>query len=414
MRVGHGRARSADGAMKLLCVIDSLGSGGAQRQLVTLALEMRRRGHEVTFFTYAEGSFFADSLSGAGIPVVIYRKDHRFSLKPMWRLRSLLRAGWFDVALSFLTTPNLYLLIAARLLKRRPLCIVSERNCADYMKRNALSWRMSEALYGWSDAVVVNSFHLKEHYQGARCAFGDRVFTVLNGYDLEALAPPHMEPVQEPFRVLCIGNLAPRKRAETVIDALGILKRWHPPLEVDWVGETGEGRGTVAGYFESLKLRLAAQGLTGSWRWLGVRGDVPELLRSHHVLVHAGVEEGLPNVICEALACGRPVIAADVLDHARIVEDGKSGLLFEKDSPESLAQGLRTLLGMNPDSRRRMGTHGRRFAQEHLSVMKYTDGYAEVFSFAMQRAHRQELTQIRPVDKESGPVTNGPSVVSRI
>jgi len=55
--------------MKLLCVIDSLGSGGAQRQIVELAKGFKKKGHRVQFLTYHDINFFKPQLDRIDIPV---------------------------------------------------------------------------------------------------------------------------------------------------------------------------------------------------------------------------------------------------------------------------------------------------------------------------------------------------------
>ena len=62
--------------MRLLFVSDHLGSGGAQRQLVTLALELTKRGHEIDFFLYHDADFYGDQLREAGIQVFLLLCSH--------------------------------------------------------------------------------------------------------------------------------------------------------------------------------------------------------------------------------------------------------------------------------------------------------------------------------------------------
>ena len=55
--------------MKILCFIDNLGSGGAQRRFTNLAVLFRKAGHQISFLTYSEGDFFKKTLDEAEIPV---------------------------------------------------------------------------------------------------------------------------------------------------------------------------------------------------------------------------------------------------------------------------------------------------------------------------------------------------------
>ena len=59
-------------------------------------------------------------------------------------------------------------------------------------------------------------------------------------------------------------------------------------------------------------------GLTQQWQWLNQRSDIVHQLHKHDVLVHPSYIEGLPNAVCEALACARPVIVSDIPEHSTL------------------------------------------------------------------------------------------------
>ena len=89
--------------------------------------------------------------------------------------------------------------------------------------------------------------------------------------------------------------------------------------------------------------------------------------------------EGLPNVVCEALACARPVIVSDTLDHVNLVQDGISGLRFDPAQPADLAEKILKMMRLTPAERLEMGKSGRKFAEEHLSQALLVDHYEQLF-----------------------------------
>jgi len=125
---------------------------------------------------------------------------------------------------------------------------------------------------------------------------------------------------------------------------------------------------------------IERSGLSGQWEWLDQRTDIAELFGRHDVLVHPSYGEGLPNVVCEAMACGRPVILSDVLDHPRLVTDGVNGYLFDWRDPAQLADKIKAFGELAPDERRRMGERGRAFAEKNLSLARYVGEYDELLS----------------------------------
>jgi glycosyltransferase involved in cell wall biosynthesis len=96
----------------------------------------------------------------------------------------------------------------------------------------------------------------------------------------------------------------------------------------------------------------------GVIEWWGHRDDMATVLASAQVVVLPSYREGLPKVLLEACACGRPVIATAVPGCREIVRNGENGFLIPPKDPETLAKAIAVLL-KNPALRIRMGNRGR-------------------------------------------------------
>lgn len=97
----------------------------------------------------------------------------------------------------------------------------------------------------------------------------------------------------------------------------------------------------------------------GTIRWLGPVRNVAALLREIHILtLPSTYREGLPKVILEAMACGRPVVATDIPGCREAVLDEKTGLLVPPHNPQALAQALARLIA-DKALRARLGEAGR-------------------------------------------------------
>src|SRR5690606_5646275 len=90
--------------MKILCVIDSLNSGGAQRQLANLAVAFKKEGHEVSLLVFHNLNFFRSILDEQNIPV-IYIIEPNY-LKRLLKIRRYIRNSNSDVVISFLEASN--------------------------------------------------------------------------------------------------------------------------------------------------------------------------------------------------------------------------------------------------------------------------------------------------------------------
>lgn len=168
----------------------------------------------------------------------------------------------------------------------------------------------------------------------------DKLAVLENGVDL---------PVPTEFcpdgPVLSVGRLIPDKGMDVVIDACARLGR---PLVIAGVGPQGTA------------LQEQAAQLGADVRFAGQldRGALAELYRQASVLVVASHREGLPNVLCEAMAHARPVVVTPVGGIPDLVRDGVNGVLFPSGDPQALALAL-SRLAAEPEQARRMGVAAR-------------------------------------------------------
>ncbi len=280
--------------LKLLFVIDNLGAGGAQTQLIRLAVGLTRRMHHVEIFCYSQGEFLAKPLHEEGISIHWFPKKSRFSTDVIFNLKKLIRQNKYDLVLSFLTTPNFYAIIAGRLGLHQVPVVVSERFC-DLPQGLSRLEQFCRWFYRFSNWVVVNSHHQRENLSNKYPWLKNRISTIYNGYDLNDLAPVSAEPDNEPLRILTIASISPYKNGLCLVEALQILKEQHSltPL-VSWIGRRFK-YGEYARYVREMEEKINAYGLNDQWNWLGQRTDIVDQLHLHDVLVHPSYG-GLPNV----------------------------------------------------------------------------------------------------------------------
>jgi glycosyltransferase involved in cell wall biosynthesis len=107
---------------------------------------------------------------------------------------------------------------------------------------------------------------------------------------------------------------------------------------------------------------------SGFIEWLGYRDDVANLFsKSNIVTLPSFYGEGLPKVLIEAAACGRPIITTDHPGCRDSVDSGKTGILIDPKDPVQLADTICTLLN-NPSLRIKMGIEGRKKAEKKFDV----------------------------------------------
>lgn len=354
--------------MRLLFVIDHFGSGGAQRQMVNLALGLRHRGHSVDFFVYyPEFRFFRAVLDKAGIAVFEVRKRGRVGLGVVRALRRLMASGRYAAVVAFMETPGVYAELAHMGLRATPL-IVSERVDPPAGPSGA-GLRCRALLHRLADCVVANSHACRLDWARRFPSLAGRLETIWNGVDLSRFSPGDTSRgFAEQLSVLAVGTLVPRKNAHGVIEALREIKRRNGVVpKVTWIGkveETEEGRR----YRSELEDRVRCAGLDDRWEWAGEQLGVEDAMRRADLLVHASHREGLSNVICEALASGCPVLAADVGDNRLLIGNQERGALFDPSDPGALADRFQEFSRLPAVERQRLSASARAFAERELGL----------------------------------------------
>lgn len=366
------------GCMHLLLIIDSLGSGGAQRQMVTLASGLAARGHHVEIFTYFDEDHFAHVAQQAGVILHVHPKPSRYSLKPLHILRKLLKSGKFDCALAFLETPCVYAELARIGIAGTPL-VVSERSC---YSRATMGWRgrITQELHRLASWITVNSFQQQRVMAQMFPWMASRITVIWNGVDLDHFErQPLPVPRANVLRVQVLASVARNKNPLGLAKAIVLCREKHGlRVDVNWAGTpTVSEEGDVAKQ-EADAFLLSAEAMS-QWHWAGEIKDVRPLLAGCDVMVHPSFAEGLPNAICEALSCGRPVLASDIGDHAALVDGGANGRLFDPGDPASIADALLNYAKMGAIVRQGMAEAARRFAEERLSTGRFVQAYEALF-----------------------------------
>jgi glycosyltransferase involved in cell wall biosynthesis len=183
---------------------------------------------------------------------------------------------------------------------------------------------------------------------------------VTNGVDPSffALSPPFFDGT---LRIITVGSLVTGKDVNTVLRALSLL-----PSEMLWEF-TIAGEGPERSRLEALGREY---GISSRLRLAGSvpPRDIPELLARNQVFVLASRSEGRPNAMLEALAAGRAVVASRIPANMEILEDRRSGMLFEPGDAQTLARHFQRLFE-NPDLLSSLGAQGR----ESVSRLRWED-----------------------------------------
>ena len=365
--------------MKILCFIDSLGSGGAQRQLTTLAVALKKRGHDLRFLVYHPEDHFRPWLDVAGIecqtiaPLGYFRR--------MFEVRRVFAQKQPDVVLAFLEGPAFYAEIAA-LPRRKFGLVVGERLAEPALTRGKNYWlRHFHAL---ADAVITNSYTNQLQLEHAFPGLRKKLATIYNAVDMERFHPPavndHAGTQGEPVRVVVAASYQAKKNMENVAQALLLLRNGKASCSVvvDWYG----GPANDANPLEKAQHFVAEHDLSGCLRFHPAKRDIEVEFASAAAVGLFSFYEGLPNVVCEGMACQKPILMSDVCDAGSLVVDGENGFLCDPASPPSIAEAFRKLISAPQAQLRSMGLASRRKAEVLFAEATIVRCYEQVLEAA--------------------------------
>ena len=350
-------------------MIDSLGAGGAQKQLVILAHGLKAKGHDVELCVYfPQINFFRDEIKQSGIKIHDIQKKCKFSLNVIYKIATLIKKGKYDSIISFLDTPNFYSTIAKIISLTKIFLIVCERSSRIYSGNKM--FRIQHLL---ANKIVANSFDHGEWLKSFP-NLKKKVNIIYNGYEIPETSKSKPNIFNANF--LVIGRIDSGKNGFNLIKALIKLFKTTPySLNLKWVGQETNDPKSIS-YRQQMEDLLADNPeVSNCWEWLGKRKNIFELLENADALIHISLYEGLPNAICEALVAGRPVIASNVCDHSRLVQDGVRGFLCDPKNPLSICKAITRLYTLKHNEIVQMSENCKSYARKNLSLTQMVNGY---------------------------------------
>jgi glycosyltransferase involved in cell wall biosynthesis len=351
---------------RIVLATNHLMVGGAEAQLVRLATRLVARGDEVGILSLLPTWAYADEVAALGIPVAHAPNRSRLrALSYIAFANRVLRQWQPDIVLSFLYQANVVSRVGGRL-ARVPVVVSSVRSERLGGRHRELVLRATDRL---ATLTTTNSAIVAESLIHRRIVPRGRLQVVPNGLDpsifRRAATERHrvradLDVGPSTFVWLTVARLEPQKDLPTLLKAFSRYRqeRRGRPDAVLWIA--GGGR-----LLAELDAQASDLGLGAAVRFLGIRNDVPELLAACDALVQSSAWEGLPNVVMEAMAAGRPVVATRVGGTAELVDDGQTGLLVQPQDPIALASGMVRLASLPPEERTAYGERGRAFVAQH-------------------------------------------------
>ena len=350
--------------MNIICFTDSIGSGGAQRQLVGLACMLKEHRHEVTVLTYYDNPFYKHILDAADINTDTICNNGNY-FKRIYLLYKYLRNFPDCVLIAYQETPSLIACFVRPLLKIKTL-IVSERNTTQTV---TIKDKLRFMLWRFADFVVPNSQSQANFILSNVNILSSKVVPITNFVDLDTFFPK-----ETGNRNNIISDVASEKKEknfEGVIRAAKILKSQNKSFAIKWYGVN-----TLS--LNKCRTLIEESGLADYIQVFEPVKDISKVYWDSDYFCLPSFFEGFPNVLCEAMSCGLPVACSNVCDNPYIVNEKENGFLFDPASPESIANAISSLLAMSDSQYADMAAANRRRALSLFSKSTFVSKYLEL------------------------------------
>lgn len=355
--------------MKILHVITDLCTGGAEKLLVDLLPKIKEQGHEVELCVfYGVETPFLRMLRGRGINIhSLGNKPSYYNPRHLFKLIKLSRR--FDLVHTHNTAPQLFGAIASLYCKNT--WVTTEHTTTSHRR---VWWfnPLERWMYGRYKRIICISDAAANAVRNIIGAQHLKIEIISNGVDLSKYQYP--QPMEKNLLgrclsnkkvILMVGRYSYQKDQASIIKALQFL-----PDEIElWLAGYGETE-------NELQALATECNVSDRVSLLGMRTDIPQLLKTADVVVQSSHIEGFGLAAVEAMAAGTPVIASDIPGLHDVVEG--AGMLFEHENDVQLAELISHLLEDKVLYKNLVDNGLKRAAA--YSIQQMVDNYINVYS----------------------------------
>jgi glycosyltransferase involved in cell wall biosynthesis len=297
-----------------------------------------------------------------------------YTWNAFWFARKLAKQNSYDLTHSFFSVPCGVISMMLKFEFKLPY-IISLRgsDVPGYSERfvGLYRWITPTILKIWSKAafVIANSQGLKE--LALKAEPKKEIGVIYNGVDIEEFFADESKRNAEQFTIICLGRVTPRKGVRFLIQAFKILSGRYENVRLLIVGDGNEKK-SLEDLVQGLDLKDKVE-FAGAIAHENVLG----YYQRANVFVLPSLNEGMSNVMLEALACGLPVVATNTGGTKELLTDNVNGLVVKMKDADDLAEKIEKLI-LNPELEKEMSLESRKLAQS-LSWGKVAGEYVDVY-----------------------------------
>ncbi len=355
---------------RIMFIVTSLYMGGQERKLLDIINNLDPSKYECEICCTKEPGPLAEDAKESGVTVHSKLLSSKYDIRVLPRMISLLKKQNIQIAYTVGAGDNMFWGRLAAKLAGVPLIFSSLHKMWDKDKDKSTVGYLNKLLIPYTDKIIAVGEKAKKFLVEFEKIDQSKIEVICNGVDVDLYPSKNKEKVRQelsiPADALVVGivaSLRTEKGHAVFLEAAEKVRAVFDNVNFIICGDGSEK--------EFINKKIKKLGLSGAVHMLGMRRDVPEIMAALDVLVLASYPyvETFPNVVLEAMASQKPVVATNVGCITEIVTEGETGRIVPVNDPASMAEAIISIL-KNRGSRKRMGTKAREIVCEKFTLDK--------------------------------------------
>ncbi len=351
---------------KILCLIDSLGAGGAERQLAYLATLLKADGHDVMFVAFTRQHKFYEPFLRDGGVIPVYNSPGVNRFRRIWEIAKIVREFKPNLTVAYKDGVCMSAILA-KLFGNYNLAVSERSNTPDLSHLQ----RLKVYLFRYADHIVPNSYAQAANLRRFSPHLASKIKVIVNTVDTDVFHPSKEKIDSEIIEILTTARVKRIKNIINYLRAIAIIKDNGIKCHFNWYGKTDAGDTFPDEVQEEIKRLDIGDYVT----FYPATNNVANVYRRSNIFCLPSLIEGFPNAICEAMASGLPVVCSNVCDNPNIVEFGINGFLFNPESPEDIAGKLIAMIQMPESEKKAIANCNRNKITRMCSPRAFVDAY---------------------------------------
>ena len=357
--------------------------GGSERVVLNLARSLDPACFEVYIASF-KGGVLEASFREVCREIFIIQKRRRFDFSAMWQLAKVFREKNIDVVNAHHYMPCFYSFFGAKIFNRRKL-IYTEHSVPEVEALSAsIHGKVFSGMLSRIDAVVGVSKEIANTFKASYPRHDVKFQTIINGVDIgKFYVRGNREKIRsqwgfglDHFVLGTVANFRRVKNHSCLVRAAARLKVSHPQLRLLFVGAGYQG--DPENSEDEVRKLVTKLDLKHMVVFAGYQENIPEVLSACDGFCLPSFSEGLPVSVLEAMAARLPVIGSAVRGIAEVIENSKTGLLFNSDDDSGLAEAIKVLMEL-PEASQAMVARAYEYVKDNHDISVWANVCADIF-----------------------------------